>query len=192
MSRTDGEDTRKRKETQRCTKDKGKDLHVKHTDKHQYLRMDSFHPIHYKASTLTVKRSNSGAFAWRNRFLKVEPANFSNILSHGTTTSSTWSWINKSRECSILPGMLTCSQNRGNKVCLHSFGGHLPSNFSLFSQNHQVTSPYPSCFRMPTEGFSVSSINCLLLSKKLEGLPGSSNSYIYCIWATWQLLVGGT
>ena len=57
----------------------GTDLHVKPTDTHQYLRMDSCHPHHCKTSIRIVKRSASDEFVRRKANYRSGPANLKNI-----------------------------------------------------------------------------------------------------------------
>ena len=55
------------------------DLHVKPTDMHQYLRMDSCHPHYCKTSIPYRQALHLQRIVWRNNIFKNGPENLKNI-----------------------------------------------------------------------------------------------------------------
>ena len=66
-------------------------LNVKPTDKHRYLRMDSCHPKHCKASILFSQAlPDFNEFVLKIVPISREPVSLNNIFSQGVITSSIW------------------------------------------------------------------------------------------------------
>ena len=67
----------------------GTDLYIKPTYKHQYLRMDSCHPKHCKASIPFNQALRLRRICSKIAFTNKEPVSLNISFSHGVMTSST-------------------------------------------------------------------------------------------------------
>ena len=61
------------------------------------------------------------------------------------------------------------------KICSYTTDGHIPSCSTTAQSKQQAVSAHPSCFRRTEAGLPITTFNCLLTFKELEGSPGQSN-----------------
>ena len=126
------------------------DLYVKPTDTHQYLRMDSCHPMHCKASipysqALRLRRICSEEQDLKNSARELKQHLLSRGYNEQHLNIQIQRALNTSRAACLQPKQ---SQKKSSP---RSFGGHLPSTFTCLSYDHQPPSDISRSFRLQNE-----------------------------------------
>ena len=132
-------------------------LHIKPTDQHLYFRMNSCPPpFTVQLLSPIAKSSDSDAFAWRNRFLKIGPTHLNSIFFRAAMSST---WINKQIQRALNTCREAClQQNRTGihvSVLIFLCWSLIAIQFYLSFTRPPSDIFYPSHFWMMTECFSV-------------------------------------
>ena len=138
----------------------GTDLHVKPTDTHQYLRMDSCHLYHSKTSipysqALHLRRicsEEEHLLKWTRELKKTS-------TETGVLRAATEWWDSSSAR--NIEGKLFAITTEPGQACSNTAGGHIPSNFTIFSIDHQAPLTNPTDLREATGCIPASPLNSL-------------------------------
>ena len=134
----------------------GTDLHIKPTNTHQHLRMNSCHPDHCKASIPYSQALRLFRICSEEEHLPSGSENLS-IYENGGIASSNWIKVLIKRL--LYRVKIICNYNR-TKISLleYRWWSHtVPSNFTIFPINHQVPLTNPTHLWTATRGISISS-----------------------------------